>query len=91
MKLEMLAMLAVAVCCVCSGCKTTVENQGEVWLEYGTKIGFGHRAADTHCKATSEVESQPLLDYLAKMQTDAAVEAEPEDAGTNGIDETAGE
>lgn len=57
--------------CLCivamASCTITTKNSGEVGLEYGTKISFFHRSAQTAPEpAVIQSDAPALIDWLVK-------------------------
>ena len=78
-----LSLLCLLLSCV-AGCQWTLKNQGQTWVEFGTRIEFGSSATKTigDETATIKVDAKPAVDHFVKLK-DAGAFDDEKDIGDN--------
>lgn len=87
MILASIAAIAAVVLVILStaGCTISGRNDGEVYLEFGTKIAFGHTTKATTDQTDSvTLESQPFEDWIeSKTNKDDDIDPVPVEEPTD--------
>ncbi len=68
--------ILLVVACL-AGCKVTSKDNATFGFRWGTDVAFYHETSETKASAESEIQSQPLLDWINKQNAPPEPEAEP--------------